>query len=127
MILPVFRQKINRPLIIQCGIYHHLYYTKTPISGYREVSGHRGTTLTFKMFPNILAEVGTDDQRFTFQAGWTGYIRKTTFQYLASQNPWLWAPSSLLNTWIEERFAGFKGSVGDHFTYSGKVAFNKLN
>ncbi len=80
----------------------------------------------FKMFPNILAEVGTDDQRFTFHAGWTGYIRKTTFQYLASQNPWLWAPTSLLNTWIEERYAGFKGSIGDHFTYSGKVAFNKL-
>jgi hypothetical protein len=81
---------------------------------------------TFKMFPNILAEVGTDDQRFTLHAGWTGYIRKTTFQYLASQNQWLWAPSSLLNTWVEERFAGFKGSVGDHFTYSAKVAFNKL-
>ena len=31
------------------------------------------------------------------------------------------------NTWIEERFAGFKGSVGDHFSYSAKVAFNKLN
>lgn len=82
---------------------------------------------TFKMFPNILAEVGTSDQRFTFQAGWTGYIRKTTYQYLASQNPWLWAPSSLLNTWIEERFAGFKGAVGNHVTYSAKVAFNKLN
>lgn len=82
---------------------------------------------TFKMFPNILAEVGTDDQRFTFQAGWTGYVRKTTFQYLASQNPWLWAPGELRNTWIEERYAGFKGSVGDHFTYSAKVGFNKLS
>lgn len=82
---------------------------------------------SFKMFPNILAEIGTTDQRFTLQAGWTGYIRKTTYQYLASQNPWLWRPSSLLNTWIEERFAGFKGAIGDHVTYSGKVAFNKLN
>jgi hypothetical protein len=82
---------------------------------------------TFKMFPNILAEVSTSDQRFTFHAGWTGYIRKTTFQYLASQNPWLWAPSSLTNTWIEERFAGFKGSVGDHFSYNAKVGVNILN
>ncbi len=82
---------------------------------------------TFKMFPNILVEAGTYDQRFTLQAGWTGYIRKTTYQYLAGQNPWLWAPTDLLNTWIEERFAGFKGSVGDHFTYSAKVGFNKLN
>lgn len=82
---------------------------------------------TFKMFPNILADVGTDDSRFTFQAGWTGYIRKTTYQYLASQNPWLDLPSTFTNTWIEERFAGFKGSVGDHFTYSAKVGFNKLS
>lgn len=82
---------------------------------------------TFKMFPNVLVDVGTNDKRFYFQAGWTGYIRKTTYQYLASQNPWLYVPTSLLNTWIEERFAGFKGSVGDHFSYSAKVAFNKLN
>jgi hypothetical protein len=81
----------------------------------------------FKMFPNILAEVGTDDARFTLHAGWTGYVRKTTYQYLASQNPWLWAPSVELNTWIEERFAGFKGTIGDHFSYSAKVGFNKLN
>ncbi len=82
---------------------------------------------TFKMFPNVLAEVGTEDQRFVLQAGWTGHIRKTTYQYLASQNPWLWLPATLKNTWIEERFVGFKGSIGDHFTYSTKVGFNKLN
>jgi hypothetical protein len=81
----------------------------------------------FKMYPNILAEIGTEDTRFTFQAGWTGYIRKTTYQYLASQNPWLWVPATLKNTSIEERFAGFKGSVADHFSYSAKVGFNKLN
>jgi hypothetical protein len=79
-----------------------------------------------KIFPNVIGEIGTDDQRFFFQAGWTGYIRKTTYQYLASINPWLWMPSNFKNTWVEERFAGFKGSVGDHFTYSAKVGFNKL-
>ena len=81
---------------------------------------------TFKMFPNVLADISTEDKRFTFQAGWTGYVRKTTYQYLASQNPWLYLPGSFKNTWIEERFAGFKGSVGDHFTYAAKAAFNKL-
>ena len=81
----------------------------------------------FKMFPNVLADISTEDKRFTFQAGWTGYIRKTTFQYLASQNPWIRLPETFNNTWIEERFAGFKGSAGDHFSYAAKVAFNKLN
>lgn len=82
---------------------------------------------SFKMFPNILADISTEDKRFTFQAGWTGYIRKTTYQYLAGMNPWLWLPSTFKNTWIEERFAGFKGSVGNHFSYAAKVGFNKLN
>jgi hypothetical protein len=79
------------------------------------------------MFPNVLADISTEDKRFTFQAGWTGYVRKTTYQYLASQNPWLYVPGELKNTWVEERFAGFKGSVGDHFSYAAKVGFNKLN
>ncbi len=81
----------------------------------------------FKLFPNILAEFGSGDDRFTFQAGWTGYVHKTNYQYLANYNPWIWVPTSFNNTWIEERFAGFKGSVGDHFTYNAKVGFNKLN
>jgi hypothetical protein len=80
----------------------------------------------FKMFPNALVDISTEDKRLTFQAGWTGYVRKTTYQYLASQNPWLYLPGLFKNTWIEERFAGFKGSLGDHFTYSAKAAFNKL-
>ncbi|HRG25316.1 MAG TPA: hypothetical protein PLL23_13020 [Chitinophagaceae bacterium] len=80
----------------------------------------------FKMFPNILADISTEDKRFTFHAGWTGYVRKTTYQYLAAQNPWLWIPGELKNTWIEERFAGFKGTVGDHFSYAAKVGFNRL-
>ncbi len=80
----------------------------------------------FKLFPNITAEISTADQRFTFQAGWTGYLRKTSYQYLASLNPWLWLPEDLKNSHIEERYAGFKGSVLDHFTYSAKVGFNKI-
>lgn len=81
---------------------------------------------TFKMFPNIIADISTEDKRFTFQAGWTGYVRKTTYQYLESLNPWIWAPNNLKNTWVEERFAGFKGTVNEHFTYNAKVGFNKL-
>jgi len=81
---------------------------------------------TFKMFPNVLADINTEDKRLTLQAGWTGYVRKTTYQYLASQNPWLYLPSSFKNTWVEERFIGFKGSLGDHFTFSAKGALNKL-
>jgi hypothetical protein len=80
-----------------------------------------------KIYPNIMAEIGTPDKRFTLIAGWIGYLRKTTYQYLANFNPWIWAPATMeKNTGIEERYVGFKGSVGDHFSYSTKVGFNKL-
>ena len=81
----------------------------------------------FKLFPNILAEVNSTDNRFAFQLGWTGYLRNSGFQYLASYNPWIWAPINVYNTRIEERFAGFKGTIGDHFSYGAKVAYNLLN
>ena len=80
----------------------------------------------FKVFPNFLAEFNTTDNRFSFQFGWTGYLRNSGFQYQAGQNPWIWAPETVYNTKIEERYAGIKGSVGDHFSYSAKVARNLL-
>lgn len=79
---------------------------------------------TFKMFPNILAEFGTGDSRFVFQAGWTGYIRRTSYQYLVSLNPFITAPAGLKNTWIEERYIGFKGVLEDHFSYSTKIGWD---
>ncbi len=81
---------------------------------------------TFKLFPNVLVDISTEDKKFNFHAGWTGYVRKTTYQYLASQNPWIWLPAEFKNTWIEERYAGFKGTIGNHFTYAAKAGFNKL-
>ncbi len=76
------------------------------------------------MFPNVTAEIGSDDSRFVFQGGWTGYIRRTSYQSLASQNPFITAPGALKNTWIVERYFGFKGAIEDHFTYSTKIGWD---
>jgi hypothetical protein len=40
---------------------------------------------------------------------------------MAGYNPYIWAPETVYNTRIEERYAGFKGSAGDHLTYSAKA------
>ena len=80
-----------------------------------------------KLFPNIMGEISTSDNRFSVQAGWIGSVRNSGFQYLANFNPWIWAPETVYNTRIEERYGGFKGSAGDHFTYSAKAGFHKWN
>ncbi|MEO6915157.1 MAG: hypothetical protein ABI151_05405 [Chitinophagaceae bacterium] len=77
----------------------------------------------FTMLPNIIADITTNDKRFTIQAGWIGYYNKGTYQHFASLNPWILQPGQQLNTRVQERYAGFKGSVFENFTYSAKVGF----
>lgn len=78
------------------------------------------------LFPNLIAEVVASNKRFSFQAGWVGYLRNAGFQYQAGINPWIWAPATVYNSSVEERFAGIKGSAGDHFSYSLRAAFNTI-
>lgn len=79
----------------------------------------------FHMLPNVLAEITTNDQQFTFQAGWIGYYNKGSFQRFSTINPWLAQPDALLNHRITEFYAGFKGMLAENFTYSAKAAFTK--
>ncbi|MBC7850153.1 MAG: hypothetical protein H7Y31_10480 [Chitinophagaceae bacterium] len=80
----------------------------------------------FTMLPNVMADITTNDQRFTFQLGWIGYYNKGSYQRFAGINPWLAQPDSLFNTRVQERYAGFKGSVSNHFSYSAKVGFQQF-
>jgi hypothetical protein len=77
----------------------------------------------FHMLPNIMGELTTTDQRFTLMAGWIGYYNKGSYQRFASINPWVSMIDSiqLLNDRVQEIYGGIKGSLGNHFTYSGKV------
>lgn len=77
----------------------------------------------FHLLPNFVANISTSDQRFTVQLGWIGYYNKGSYQRFESINPWLGQPGFLLNTRMEERYAGFKGSIDKHFTYAAKVGF----
>jgi hypothetical protein len=81
----------------------------------------------FALLPNVTAEFGTAKKTIAVQAGWIGYYRNSGFQYLAGFNPWIAAPQTVYNTRIEERYAGIKGSVADHFSYGVRLGSNKLN
>lgn len=76
------------------------------------------------LLPNIMADITTKDQRFTIQLGWIGYFDKGSYERFVSINPWIAQPVSLLNTRMEERYIGFKGSVLNQFTYNAKIGFN---
>jgi hypothetical protein len=78
----------------------------------------------FNLLPNFIADISTTDQRFGIQLGWIGYYDKGSYQRYESINPWLAQPGLLLNTRATERYAGFKGSLDRHFSYSAKLGFN---
>jgi hypothetical protein len=76
------------------------------------------------ILPNFLADISTNDKRFTIQLGWIGYYDKGSYQRFESINPWLAQPTdSLRNTRMQEAYGGFKGSIGKHFAYAAKVGF----
>ena len=81
----------------------------------------------FRVLPNITAEISSADNRISIQAGWIGYYRNSGFKYAANMNPWIWAPDSIYNSRIDERYAGIKGAVGDHFSYGLKLAYNRIS
>lgn len=106
-------------------------YTVSPSVAFRSSNVHLQLGImpswdnkAFSMLPDIMADITTNDQSFTFQAGWIGHYDKGSYQRFASINPWIVQPTALLNTRVVERYAGFKGSLTNHVTYSAKAAFN---
>jgi len=81
----------------------------------------------FSILPNITAEAKITDINLSLEAGWTGYFQKNTYRSLAGFNPWISFPDSLLNTKINEQYAGVKGTQGDHFTYEIKASLLSIN
>ncbi|MGI8950005.1 MAG: hypothetical protein ACR2FN_00325 [Chitinophagaceae bacterium] len=77
----------------------------------------------FALLPNFSAEAKLQDEKFILLAGWVGYYNRTTYESLASINPWLQQPKILLDTKITEQYAGFKGSAGTHVTYNAKASY----
>ncbi|HMH33071.1 MAG TPA: hypothetical protein VK543_08565 [Puia sp.] len=109
------------------AIQNNLYYV-SPALSYHNTNLKLKAELTpswdngiFHLLPNLLADITTNDKRFTLQFGWIGYYDKGSYQRYASINPWLAQPVRLLNTRVEEGFAGFRGSINNHFSYAARV------
>ncbi len=119
----------NYRTISKASILNNLYYVspsvqvKTPnlylIAGVKPSWDNKA----FSLLPNIMADITTNDQRFTLQLGWIGHFDKGSYQRFTSINPWIVQPTTLLNTKVQEWYAGFKGSLLEHINYSAKLSF----
>jgi hypothetical protein len=80
----------------------------------------------FSLLPNLTAEARIKETGLNLELGWVGYFQKNSYRSLVGYNPWIQAPSSLINTKISEQYLGFKGSAGNHLTYQARLSFMQL-
>ncbi|WP_341843525.1 hypothetical protein [Chitinophaga caseinilytica] len=75
----------------------------------------------FHLLPDIVNESHLIREKLILSSGWISYFQKNNFRNLASENPWFnsYGPD-MLNTRIEEKYTGIKGTLGNHFNYNTK-------
>ncbi|MFY7898827.1 MAG: hypothetical protein ACOVNY_01505 [Chitinophagaceae bacterium] len=81
---------------------------------------------SFKLLPNIFADVLVHQQKLIAQFGWVGYFQKNSYQQLTNTNPFLDPVTTQANTLSVEQFAGLKGSLNQHFSYNAKLSFVQM-
>lgn len=69
------------------------------------------------VLPDVMVDVHLQEKKIIVTGAWVSHIRKNTYQFLASQNPWINQPVSQFNTRITEAYGGFKGTLANSFNY----------
>ncbi|MEN9599535.1 MAG: hypothetical protein RL596_1854 [Bacteroidota bacterium] len=77
----------------------------------------------YSMLPNLTASFKMPYNPFSFEIGWVGYFTKNSFRSLVGINPWISAPSNILNTRVNEQYLGIKGNAGNHISYNARVSY----
>ncbi|UYQ91318.1 hypothetical protein MKQ68_14590 [Chitinophaga horti] len=77
----------------------------------------------FYLLPDIVNESHLIRKKLILSSGWISYIDKNNYRNLANKNPFISGfADSIMNTRIEEKYTGIKGTLGSHFTYNTKFA-----
>ncbi|PUZ27243.1 hypothetical protein GA0116948_11758 [Chitinophaga costaii] len=79
------------------------------------------TNSKFYLLPDIVNESHLIRKKLILSSGWISYFDKNSYRNLANRNPFLAGlPNGMLNTRIEEKYTGIKGTLGSHFNYNTK-------
>jgi hypothetical protein len=79
----------------------------------------------FYLLPDIVNESHLVRKKLILSSGWISYFEKNSYRNLANKNPFLNGLSGtgeMLNTRVEEKYTGIKGTLGSHFNYNTKFA-----
>lgn len=77
----------------------------------------------FYLLPDIVNESHLIRKKLILSSGWISYIDKNNFRNLANKNPFFADYNDgILNTRVEEKYTGIKGTLGSHLSYNTKFA-----
>jgi hypothetical protein len=80
----------------------------------------------FHLLPVITAELPIARDKWVLQAGWISYYELGSYKRLSGINPWMDVPTSLRNTRMTERYAGFKGMLAKGLSYSARAGITSF-
>lgn len=81
------------------------------------------TNSKFYLLPDIVNESHLIRKKVILSSGWVSYIEKNSYRNLANNNPFIGQyPPGVLNTRVEEKYTGIKGTLGSHINYNTKFA-----
>jgi len=81
------------------------------------------TNSKFYLLPDIVNETHLIDDKLILSSGWISYFIKNNYQHLVSENPFLGNFDDPLNTRVEEKYTGIKGTINSHFNYNTKFSY----
>lgn len=80
----------------------------------------------FHLLPVVAAEFPIARDKWVLQAGWISYYELASYRRLSGINPWMDVPTSLRNTRMTERYAGFKGMIAKGLSYSARAGITSF-
>ncbi len=78
------------------------------------------------VLPDVLLDFHLQEKKIILTGGWVGELRKNTYQYLVSQNPWINQPLSQFNTRTTEVYGGVKGTLENSFNYRAVAGYTEF-
>lgn len=81
----------------------------------------------FYLLPDIVNETQIIGNKLILSSGWTSYFIKNSYKNISSVNPYLTDFNVLLNTRVEEKYSGIKGTLSPHFNYNTKFSYIVYN
>lgn len=87
-----------------------------------KLGAYLGIDSEFEPYPDVELLVNLLEGKVQILAGWNGHIQQNSFKRFTDENPFLVSQPTLMNTRVQDRYAGLRGQFSK-FSYEGRVSW----